>query len=198
MLERAVPNAAYSRRTRCTPTMWVGTASMACWRRIGASCSGDEDFAGLYCRDNGRPSVPPSLLATALVLQTYDWVSDEEARRRAAFDLQWKVALGVRLGGDPLWQEHAVRVPGAAAGAPGASGHFQQEPQAGAPEGLPQAPEDVRLVVQGRIWVISGTQIGRAHAWRPSRSSRPRRRYSTDARHDAVHGRWVAEQLCGC
>src|SRR6266849_2582715 len=57
----------------------------------------DEDFAELYCRDNGRPSVPPSLLATALVLQTYDRVSDDEATRRAAFDLQWKVALGVEL-----------------------------------------------------------------------------------------------------
>ena len=30
----------------------------------------DEEFAGLYCLSNGRPSVPPSLLATALVLQT--------------------------------------------------------------------------------------------------------------------------------
>lgn len=28
----------------------------------------DEDFAELYCPDNGRPSVPPSLLATALLL----------------------------------------------------------------------------------------------------------------------------------
>src|SRR5216683_2414835 len=55
----------------------------------------DEDFAALYCRNNGRPSVPPSLLATALVLQTYDRVSDDEATRRAAFDLQWKVALGI-------------------------------------------------------------------------------------------------------
>ena len=27
----------------------------------------DEDFTGLYCSDNGRPSVPPSLLATALL-----------------------------------------------------------------------------------------------------------------------------------
>ena len=26
----------------------------------------DEDFADLYCRDNGRKSVPPSLLATVL------------------------------------------------------------------------------------------------------------------------------------
>src|SRR5438445_10276175 len=57
----------------------------------------DEDFAPLYCPNNGRPSVPPSLLATALVLQTYDGVSDEEATRRAAFDLQWKVALGTEL-----------------------------------------------------------------------------------------------------
>src|SRR6266853_1233956 len=57
----------------------------------------DEDFASLYCPNNGRPSVPPSLLATALVLQTYDGVSDDEATRRAAFELQWKVALGVEL-----------------------------------------------------------------------------------------------------
>jgi hypothetical protein len=57
----------------------------------------DEDFASLYCPNNGRPSVAPSLLATALVLQTYDRVSDDEATRRAAFDLQWKVALGIEL-----------------------------------------------------------------------------------------------------
>jgi len=57
----------------------------------------DEDFANLYCRDNGRPSVPPSLLATALVLQTYDDVSDDEAKQRADYDLRWKVALGIEL-----------------------------------------------------------------------------------------------------
>src|SRR4051794_37886304 len=57
----------------------------------------DEDFAALYSRHRGRPSVPPSLLATALVLQTYDGVSDEEAKQRADYDLRWKVALGVGL-----------------------------------------------------------------------------------------------------
>src|SRR5437588_5793964 len=57
----------------------------------------DEDFAALYCRDNGRPSVPPSLLATALVLQAYDGVSDDEAKQRADYDLRWKVALGIEL-----------------------------------------------------------------------------------------------------
>ena len=34
----------------------------------------DDDFAEIYCPDNGRDSVPPSLLATALLLQTYDKV----------------------------------------------------------------------------------------------------------------------------
>jgi hypothetical protein len=62
----------------------------------------DEAFAGLYVLDNGRPSVPPSLLATALVLQTYEGVSDEEARRRATFDLRWKVALGIDLDARPF------------------------------------------------------------------------------------------------
>jgi hypothetical protein len=44
----------------------------------------DEHFADLYCSDNGRPSVPPSLLAMALLLQVHDGVSDEEAKARAA------------------------------------------------------------------------------------------------------------------
>jgi transposase len=62
----------------------------------------DEQFAGLYVLDNGRPSVPPSLLAVALVLQTYDGVSDDEAKQRADYDLRWKVALGVELDARPF------------------------------------------------------------------------------------------------
>src|ERR687885_324023 len=62
----------------------------------------DELFLGLYIDGGGRPSVPPSLLATALVLQTYDGVSDEEATRRAAYDLQWKVALGIEVDAKPF------------------------------------------------------------------------------------------------
>src|SRR5215213_11276849 len=40
---------------------------------------------------------PPSLMATALLLQAYEGVSDEEAKARADFDLRWKVALGIGL-----------------------------------------------------------------------------------------------------
>ena len=54
----------------------------------------DEDFAELYCPDNGRDSVPPSLVATALLLQAYDKVSDLEAKQRADFDIRWKVGVG--------------------------------------------------------------------------------------------------------
>jgi hypothetical protein len=62
----------------------------------------DALFAGLYAHGWGRPSVPPSLLATALVLQTYSGVSDDEATQRAAYDLRWKVALGVEVDARPF------------------------------------------------------------------------------------------------
>ena len=65
--------------------------------RMGASWFRDEDFEGLYGETRGRPSVPPSQLCIALLLQTYDGVSDDEAIDRTAFDLRWKVALGLEI-----------------------------------------------------------------------------------------------------
>jgi hypothetical protein len=62
----------------------------------------DDEFAGLYCPNNGRDSVPPSLLATALLLQTHDKVSDDEAKQRADFDIRWKVSLGVAVDDKPF------------------------------------------------------------------------------------------------
>jgi hypothetical protein len=65
--------------------------------RHGAEWFRDEDFVALYREDFGRPSVPPSQLAVALLLQAHDSVSDEEAISRSAFDLRWKVALSLEL-----------------------------------------------------------------------------------------------------
>ena len=62
----------------------------------------DADFAEFYCADNGRDSVPPSLLATALLLQSHDKVSDAEAKARADFDIRWKVALGIEVEDRPF------------------------------------------------------------------------------------------------
>ena len=64
----------------------------------------DPDFAGFYCADNGRDSVPPSLLATALLLQSHDKVSDAEARPgptstsggRWPWGLRWKTVPSPR------------------------------------------------------------------------------------------------------
>ena len=57
----------------------------------------DEDLAELYCPNNGRSSIPPSLLSGVILLQFYDDASDREAVQRTIFDLRWKVALNLRL-----------------------------------------------------------------------------------------------------
>ena len=46
--------------------------------------------------------MPPSLLASALLLQTYEKVSDAEAKARADFDIRWKVALGIEIEDRPF------------------------------------------------------------------------------------------------
>jgi transposase len=61
----------------------------------------DEDLAQLYCENNGRASLPPSLMSGVLLLQFYDDVSDQEAIARMCFDLRWKVALNLPLDFDP-------------------------------------------------------------------------------------------------
>jgi transposase len=53
----------------------------------------DDDLDMMYCPDNGRPSIPPSLLSGVTLLQHHDNVSDAEAVERTMFDQRWKVAL---------------------------------------------------------------------------------------------------------
>ena len=57
----------------------------------------DDDLAHMYCLDNGRPSLPPSLMAGVMLLQFFDNVSDGEAVQRTKYDLRWKVALDLPL-----------------------------------------------------------------------------------------------------
>lgn len=61
--------------------------------RDGDELIRDVDFAECYSSGRGRPSIPPSLLMKAVLLQIRDDVSDREAARRAAKDLDWKRAL---------------------------------------------------------------------------------------------------------
>jgi transposase len=61
----------------------------------GSALIRDEDFADCYSSTMSRPSIPPSLLMRAVLLQLRDDVSDREATRRGAKDLDWKRALGI-------------------------------------------------------------------------------------------------------
>jgi transposase len=55
----------------------------------------DEDFAACYAPGMGRPSIPPSQLARVLLLQYRTGASDEQAMECVAWDLRWKIALGL-------------------------------------------------------------------------------------------------------
>jgi hypothetical protein len=69
----------------------------------------DEDFAGMYVANNGRPSVPPSLLALTVVLQTHDGVSDEQAIEHSAYDARWAAVLGRPIG-EPLCAKSTLQL----------------------------------------------------------------------------------------
>lgn len=70
--------------------------------REGSKLFADDKFASFYTLNNGRTSVPPSILAKALLLQAHDRVSDAEAVERARYDIRWKVALGIRVEEQPF------------------------------------------------------------------------------------------------
>jgi len=70
--------------------------------RHGRELFPDDQFAEIYCDGFGRPSKAPGMLAIALLLQAHDGVSDAEATARAAYDMCWKVALGVEMDERPF------------------------------------------------------------------------------------------------
>jgi IS5 family transposase len=57
----------------------------------------DELFADLFGSGRGRPSVPADVVATVMVLQSLEGLSDREALTALRTDLRWKVAAGLAL-----------------------------------------------------------------------------------------------------
>lgn len=57
----------------------------------------DELFADLFGSGRGRPSVPADVIATVLVLQSLEGLSDRAAVQAVRTDLRWKVAAGLAL-----------------------------------------------------------------------------------------------------
>jgi hypothetical protein len=58
---------------------------------------GDKEFEDLFPSVRGRPSIPASVMASILVLQTLHDLSDRETAEAARCDLRWKVATGMAL-----------------------------------------------------------------------------------------------------
>jgi len=67
----------------------------------GHELFGDDYFADCYsgARD-GRPTVPARILATVMLLQAFEGLSDREATDRLGFDLRWQAAAGVPIGAE--------------------------------------------------------------------------------------------------
>ena len=57
----------------------------------------DDMFADLFKSRRGRPSVPADVIATVMVLQALEHLSDREAVDRLQTDISWKAATGLAL-----------------------------------------------------------------------------------------------------
>jgi IS5 family transposase len=76
----------------------------------GARIFPDDYFADLYLASaRGRPTVPARVLATAMVLQAFEGLSDREACDRLEVDLRWQAAAGLHTGAESF---HPTVLPG--------------------------------------------------------------------------------------
>jgi transposase len=57
----------------------------------------DSMFGDLFQSGRGRPSVPPDVMASVIVLQTLYGLSDRDAADAVTFDLRWKAACGIAI-----------------------------------------------------------------------------------------------------
>jgi hypothetical protein len=65
----------------------------------GDKLFGDDYFADLYAESvRGRPTIPARVMATTMILQAFEGLSDREACDRLEVDLRWQAAAGVDTG----------------------------------------------------------------------------------------------------
>ncbi len=65
----------------------------------GQQLFGDDYFADLYSESvRGRPTIVARVMATVMLLQAFEGLSDAEAVDRLSFDLRWQAAAGVDAG----------------------------------------------------------------------------------------------------
>jgi hypothetical protein len=57
----------------------------------------EEDFADLYCRNNGAPNTPVALLLGVLILKDIFDLTDEETLEHLEYNILWQYALDIRF-----------------------------------------------------------------------------------------------------
>jgi hypothetical protein len=63
----------------------------------------DDYFADLFTDSHrGRPTIPARVVATVMILQSHEGLSDREACDRLGCDLRWQAAAGVDVGYEPF------------------------------------------------------------------------------------------------
>lgn len=80
--------------TRFCDRVLAGDSIYSFLHREGHRLFPDEFFEDLFA-SSGRRSVPPSVIATVMVLQRLEGLSDREAVERYTFDSRWRYAAGV-------------------------------------------------------------------------------------------------------
>ena len=80
-------------RCRCVVIWFQWGRFTGFWPCIGGGCFPTGLFGDLF-GGRGRPSVPASVVATVLVLQALEGLSDREAIGRLRCDIRWKAAGG--------------------------------------------------------------------------------------------------------
>ena len=69
----------------------------------------DDYFADLYADSaRGRPTIPARVMATVMVLQAFEGLSDREATDRLEVDLRWQAACGVDTGAESFHPTNLV------------------------------------------------------------------------------------------
>ena len=70
----------------------------------------DDYFSDLYSDSvRGRPTIPARVMATVMLLQAFEGLSDREACDRLGFDLRWQAAAGLHTGAEAF---HPTVLPG--------------------------------------------------------------------------------------
>ncbi len=137
-----------------------------------------ELFADVARQGGGHPSVPAEVIATVMVLQALEGLSDREAVSALRRDIAWKVAFGLRLDDEGF---HPTLAPPLQVRDPRAGGDLQQVGQAAALHGGRQPGQGVPQPLVGLLLPHPGDQPGQRghpgqqHPTAPA-ASPPRRR----------------------